>query len=290
MPEALVIRSGALEAEIVPGLGAGLARFDWQGVPLFRPWRGGADPFGLASNLLVPWSNRVSGNGFSFEGRFHPLLPNVPGEPCPIHGNGFAAAWSVVSRREDAIELSLGSTGPGPYRYDARVGYRLAGPALEMRLTVISRSELRLPFGLGFHPWLVRTPRTTLEAGFEQVWLETGAHLPDRLVPVESRPEWDFTRARPLPEGWINNAFTGWRRTARVAWPEHRLSLAIEASGLLSTAILYSPSGQADFFCLEPVMHAVDALNDPRGPEAAGMCVLAPGHSCTVACRFTVGS
>jgi len=72
--------------------------------------------FDLASILLVPWSNRISGGGFTFAGKSHPLQPNLPQEPYPIHGNGFSSAWSVEDATATSAELSLMSEGPGPFR------------------------------------------------------------------------------------------------------------------------------------------------------------------------------
>ena len=47
--------------------------------------------------VLVPFSNRISGGGFTFDGRSHAIEPNVPGEAFPIHGDGFQKPWRVVS-------------------------------------------------------------------------------------------------------------------------------------------------------------------------------------------------
>ena len=74
----------------MPAIGGGVARFDWRGVPIFRPWDGIThDPNALGCYPLVPWSNRISGGGIDAGGRFWPLQPNWPGEPYPIHGDGW---------------------------------------------------------------------------------------------------------------------------------------------------------------------------------------------------------
>ena len=128
----LTLSDGAAEVVIAPELGAGLASYDLVGAaeraPLFRPCRdlARAQPFDLANNLLVPWSNRISGGGFHFGGRFHRLDPNLPGEPCPIHGNGFSSVWSVEEAAPDRVVLALTSNGPGPFRYHARATYALS--------------------------------------------------------------------------------------------------------------------------------------------------------------------
>jgi aldose 1-epimerase len=289
---ALTINDGVAEAVILPDLGAGLASYDLLGAggrtPLFRPCRhpSRAGPFDLANNLLVPWSNRISGGGFRFNGQFQPLAPNVPGEPFPIHGNGFSSRWENERASADSAEFSLRSEGPGPFRYEAHASYSLAAGALTMRLSVHNLGAAPLPFGLGLHPWIVRSASTQLKAKAERVVLETKDHLPAGEAPVAPRPEWDFVTARVLPSGWINNAFLGWDGRATILWPEQGLALDVEAEPPLSTYILYSPSDKADFFCFEPVTHPVDAHNLPGDPKANGLTILAPQEVMTVACRF----
>jgi aldose 1-epimerase len=291
-PTMVTIADGVAEASIVPELGAGLAAYHLmiggRREPIFRPCRDPVEarPFDLALNLLAPWSNRISGGGFNFGSEFHPLEPNLPGEPLPIHGNAFSHAWKIESRNATSATLSLDSIGPGPFRYFARAAYELRGGALAVILTARNAGPKALPFGLGLHPWLPRTAETRLEAKAERVALENGDHLPDGELDVGAREDWNFATPRRLPEGWINNAFLGWNGRARIVWPERGLSLMIFAEAPISTYIVYSPAAKADFFCFEPVTHPVDAHNLPGGAEANGLIVLEPGREMSISCRF----
>jgi aldose 1-epimerase len=285
VPSGLRIGAGDLSAVIVPELGAGLAGFEKADQPIFRPWNGSDNPFDLANILLLPWSNRVSRGGFVHDGRFHPLAPNLD-EPLPLHGNGFQCAWETMSSGPTYAEFGLRSAGPGPYLYEARARYSLSPDRLRMDLSITNWADLALPFGLGFHPWLLRTPRTRLIAEVSEVWLETREHLPDRLLPIADCPPWDFGPGRDLPRDWINNAFAWKRGVAEVDWPELDMQLRIAASSDLSWAIVYSPSAEASFFCFEPVTHPVDAYWLPGGGGANGMKVLAPGQSFSVWAEF----
>jgi galactose mutarotase-like enzyme len=123
----------------------------------------------------------MSGGGFNFGGKFHPPAPNIVGEPFPIHGNGFSNAWTVESQTASAVDLFLGSCGPG--RYSAHAAYGLLGGALTMRACAINRSDEPLPFGLGFHPRIVWTPDTRLKAVAETVLLESPDDLPTGAEP-----------------------------------------------------------------------------------------------------------
>jgi aldose 1-epimerase len=286
------LSAGSLSAEIIPALGGGVARFDilscGQTIELFRasPPAGTDDPFALGLNVLVPWSNRISGGGFKFEDTFHALLPNAEGEPCPIHGDGWLSAWRVSSNDDRCIRLEHEAAGPGPFCYAAVLDYELDADGMTIRLAATNRAAIPLPFGLGFHPWLTRTPGTQLKAPADSVWLEDTRHLPTERVPVVR--QWDFSSFRPLPANWINNCFVGWDGRATILWEDRALALDVEARPPLTDFILYSPSAEAPFFCFEPVSHAVDAHNLPPRPEAHGLVVLSPGKTLCAECRFRV--
>jgi aldose 1-epimerase len=290
------LAAGSLIAEIVPSLGGGVARFDFlrdeQRIELFRPWPkdGTDDPNSLGLYVLIPWSNRISGSGFSFEGAFHPLVPNFPGEPCPIHGDGWLSEWRIASADDRSIQLEHVADGPDPYRYEASLRYMLDSTGMKIRLAATSRAKIALPFGLGFHPWLRRTPATLLLAPAKSVWLEDARHLATERIAIVDRPEWNFASFRPLPSDWINNGFMGWSGRATILWEDRALALDIDARSPLTAYLLYSPSAAADFFCFEPVSHAVDAHNLPPGPEAHGLAILKPGESLVIECAFRINT
>jgi len=287
------LSNGFARAVVRPDLGAGLTSFDvlhragW--TPVFRSVDPTTDhPFALSNILLIPFSGRVSGGGFMFEGVFHPVERNMPTETYPIHGSAFSAEWTIAERTAEAVALSLDAEGPGPFRYSAVVTYRLDGTALAMDLSVTNRAAIALPYGLGFHPWFVRDPSTFLTAGAERVWLEHEDHLPRAVEPVAAHPELDFSRGRQLPSRWVNNWFDGWYGSARIDWPDRGLAVEIEASDRLDRYVLFSPSDDAGFFCFEPVSHPVDAFNLPEGPLAHGMARLDPGMELKGSVRFDV--
>jgi aldose 1-epimerase len=289
--EIVTISDGISESAIVPDLGAGLAWYDLvvggKSAPIFRPCRNPyeAHPLDLALNLLVPWSNWISNGGFTFEGVFHRLEPNLPGEAFPIHGNAFSSPWMVESRNSSRATLTLDSSGPGPFRYVSTVTYEVRSGALSVELCARNMGRA-LPFGLGLHPWLPRTPQTQLQARAERVVLENNNHLPASEIDVRSHTDWNFEVPRPLPHGWINNAFLRWDGHADILWPDRGLALHVSASPLLTTYIVYSPDLDSDFFCFEPVTHAVDAHNLKGGVDPNGLIALRPGEEISVSCRF----
>jgi aldose 1-epimerase len=280
----LIIEDGRSRVAIRPDMGAGLARFDALTAdgpkPVLRPMdRVDGHPFDLACNLMLPFANRISGGGFAFGGRFHPVPPNLPDQdPLPLHGDALLRRWKAVEQAAKGVTLHLADGAIGPWRYRARMDWRLVDGTLHGGLTVTNKGDA-LPFGGGFHPWLPRLDRTEMRFAASHVWFSDGTNLPTDRVPVASVPEWTFAKSRPLPPTPIDNCFAGWTGEAHVAQPDLGIDVAVTAPQSLDHAMVFAPSADAGFFCFEPVSHAVDAINAPGHP---GMAVLKPGQSRTL--------
>ena len=281
MKPPLLLANARHRLEVVPEAGGAIIRFDAVTAagarPILVPRGPDADPdrFDFGLNLLAPFSNRISAGGFSFAKAFHRLAPNLPSEAFPIHGDALTAKWSVGKASASMIRLLHHAGSFGPFRYAAEVSYELADEGLRATLTLTNLGE-PLPFGAGFHPWFPRLGVTSLAFQAAQMWEEDERHLPTRLVALQGDQDPGFADGASLPAGWINNAFVGWNGRATIGQPELGIAVSIEASPLLSTALVYSPNADADFFCFEPVSHPVDAHNMPGQP---GLVVLENGAS-----------
>ena len=273
----ITLLAGQSEAQILPELGGALAGLSVGGKPVLRPWSGRVEdgPFALACNLLVPFSNRLSGGGFAFEGMRHSVAANLAGEACPLHGDGLQRPWVVAAQTTDRAALRLDCGDIGPFRYAATASYHLTAGALDTTLAVTNRGPVALPFGLGLHPWFPRDADTRLQFGATGHWPEGPDHLPTTRGPVAFDSGCPWQQPAPLPQAWINCGFSGWDGTAQIDQGAAAVSVRITSAGL-GTALLYSPSARADFFCFEPVTHPVDAHNLPGLP---GLVRLAPGNT-----------
>jgi aldose 1-epimerase len=282
----LRLSNSRLEIEIVPAVGGGLARFAWLGrgepVALMRTGDltlnipgGGLDPNQLACYPLVPWSNRIADGGFSVDGRRIALSANRHDEPFPIHGRGWQRAWEPQRLGEHEVLLSLNDATPDGWSYQANLRYELRDNALHVGLEVTNTGAATMPFGLGLHPFFPRHGTVALRAPASQVWVNDGqSPLPVRFVDVP--PVWDFRESRPLPEDGLNHGFRSWTGDATIAWTDLGLRLDMEAD--VDAFVMYTPAGK-DFFCFEPVDHAINAVHLPGGPAANGMTLLAPRES-----------
>ena len=288
---------------LAPGSGGAIAAFDAldgagdgalrdggssgrAGTPVLkRASAADAFPFAHGCNLLLPFSNRIGGGGFTFDGVRHALEPNLAGEPHPIHGDAFLRPWEIESASATRARLRLDDGRFGPWRYRATVDYALVGRSLVARLEATHLGERPLPYGGGFHPWFPRDADTRI--GFEAtgVWLEDERFLPSAHRALADCPAWRFVPEAPPPAGWINNAFTGWTRRASVRQGPD-LSIELEASAPLDVLLVHSPGRGSDFVCLEPVSHAVDAHNATGSP---GLATLRTGETLALDMRITWG-
>lgn len=172
----LDLSAGAARLRVLPAQGAALAGL-WVGTrPVLRPMTA-KGPFAASSIILAPFSNRVS-RAFPWDGSMISLPRNLGSEAFPIHGDAFQRSWTVTTAGPSNAVLDLPDGAFGPLLYSARQVIAPAPDGLELTLTLTSRADQALPFGLGFHPWFPRDGATRLQFQARAVWLEDDRHLP----------------------------------------------------------------------------------------------------------------
>jgi aldose 1-epimerase len=249
---------------------------------LLRPALPGAidqgDPLGMACFPLVPFSGRIRGGRFYFGGRAIRLPPNLPPEPHNIHGHGWRAPWSIAGATGSSAVLEFRHTADDwPWSYRATQAFDLGAQGLAIEMTVTNEGDEPMPAGLGEHPYFVRTPRATVTAAVDGLWVDEAGSMategPDRTAEELLR------RGLRPAETAIDMSFFGWRRRAVVDWPEWRARVTIEAEAPLDFLVVYTPVRE-DYFCVEPVSNGSDAFNlAVAGRTDTGTRVLAPGET-----------
>ena len=234
---------------------------------------------------LVPYVNRIRGGTFSFRGREVRLEPNMPGDPSPIHGQGWLNPWDV--ERQDAASAELTyrhEPGEWPWSYEARQEIALDGEGLSLRLSCRNMSEEPMPCGLGQHPYFHCGPETRIDTRVECAWTIDDKVLPVAKVPAEGRYD---LRDRLVCGQDLDNGWGGWGGEARLsdpAWPYDVRMTSPEAKFFQ----VYSPP-QGGIFVAEPVSHANAALNQPESEwPALGMKVLGPRETMSLDTRIDV--
>ena len=254
----LSLRAGQLGVDLAPHAGGSIARFHHDGWDVLRPMPAEALERGAGDEAscfpLVPFSNRIADGNLVVAGRTYHLPCNWPGLNHPIHGDGWARPWQVVhadARSADLLHDHEG--GPDwPFRYRARLSFRLDETSLRVQLAIDNLEGCAAPAGIGLHPYFRRDADTTLAFRADAVWLADAEVLPTERVAVP--PAWNYASPRRLELG-IDNCFAGWDGQATIAWPARQLRLDLEASAPFRHAVVYTPADHP-YFCLEPVSHA----------------------------------
>ncbi|MEA3110648.1 MAG: aldose 1-epimerase [Caballeronia sp.] len=150
----ITLANAQLRLDIAPALGGGITRFDWRSdgalVPIFRPCltpSAATDPNELACYPLLPYSNRIGGGRFQFLGRGVDVPCNRPGEPLPLHGDGWLGAWDVATESSTHVRLTLDRRHGAPYSYTASQSFMLEASTLVVTLYIENTGRDALPFG-----------------------------------------------------------------------------------------------------------------------------------------------
>ena len=280
----ITLRADGAGLVLAPAAGGSVVRY-WidrgaTTTDLLRPWSAprSGEPLEAAAFALVPYSNRIREGRFSFRGRDVVLPLNRLPERHSIHGHGWQAAWRPLEvRAHKAIMEFRHAAGAWPWAYRATQHFVLAPASLSVVLTLRNESDAPMPAGLGWHPYFPRTPRTTITADVQAIWLTDDEVMPTTLAPPQ--PETDPARGLMVDAGLLDNCFVGWRRRAVIEWPESGMRLVMTAEAPLDFLVVYTPPGRA-FFCVEPVSHVTDAFNlAAAGRTDTGARALEPGET-----------
>jgi aldose 1-epimerase len=280
MGDTLELGDGRWRVTVAPTLGGSLLACTFDDVPVLHPVAqaavDGRTPVRCCHFPLIPFSNRVENGRFSFNGSSQQLARNVAGSPHAMHGHGWQAAWQVTERRDAncALAYERDPTADWPWRYRGRQTIAIEGDALRLTLAIENLGPDAMPCGLGFHPFLPRNGGARLELEASRVWNGEVSEFP--TVRVEVPAALDFRGGPPVTEReGTDHCFAGWKRRATVHYGKGPRTLVLEGSESTDYAIVYIPE-DADYFCVEPVTHAVNAMNHPD-PAADGLWTLEPG-------------
>ena len=287
----VVLRDAAWRVRVQPRLGGSLAACEFRDQTILAsvrepaPWPGAE----LCYYPLVPFGNRIANSRFTFDGREISLEPNLRDYPHAIHGQGWQAEWQVVDASPTACEIAFEHTSSArwPWDYSATQTFAIATKALVVSLTLRNRSAIRMPAGLGFHPFFPQSDLARLTSSAAGLWSGDAAEFPRRMGRVP--PAFDFARGRPVRDArGLDRCYSGWRRRAEIDWPAAAYRVAIAAEEPLAHMMLYVPRDRG-FFCVEPVSHVVDALNFASGHPNA-MLALEPGQELSASMTLTADS
>ena len=288
--ETVNLAAGKLNVELSHSKGGSICGFEWiEGAetrPILRKCNSPLKNVLDASSFpLVPYVNRIGGGSFSFRGRQIRIAPNMPGDPSPLHGQGWLNPWGVEESNGSTAVLSCRhQPGEWPWAYEARQEFALDDRGLSIRLTCRNASREPMPCGLGQHPYFPCGPDTRIDTLASHAWTIDKHVLPLEKVPAEGRYD---LRNRLVCGQDLDNGWDGWGGSARMTDPDWPYELELSSPEARFFQLYSPPSG--GIFVAEPVTHANAALNAPEEewPEL-GMRVLEPGEEMSLNMRLEV--
>ncbi|CAN5482987.1 aldose 1-epimerase [soil metagenome] len=273
----VVLQTARARVEILPALGGCLARFAWDGRDVTRPApTGTTEVLDTGGFPLVPFCNRIAHGRFSFGGHDVALSPNLGDHPHALHGQGWRAAWTVVSASDVEAVLAFDhAPGEWPWAYRALQHFTLGEAGLRIELSVTNTGDDAMPAGLGFHPYFPAPAGERLQAGVTGVWMIDDDCLPTTHVDGVWRSDW-AAGAPTAVEALIDNCYTDWDGVATLTAADGATT-TVTASPECRWLHVYSPPG-ADFICAEPVANRPDSFQG----DDSGIKSLAPGETASV--------
>ncbi|WP_312808143.1 aldose 1-epimerase [Agrobacterium cavarae] len=276
MSDLFFLKSGRLNVQVSPRGGA-IRGASYGGIDALIA--AGGPQGDMASFPLVPFGNRVEFNQFKVGDQIHRFQPNST-DPLYLHGDGWLREWQVEAWDGEAIDLTLRQMPDHitPYDYTAQQRISVAGDTLRLDLSVTNMAADPMPFGLGHHPFFIRTPLTRITASVTDCWSERDGHLPGEKDALPD--DLNLAAGSALPIRFVNNAFGGWNGRAAIDWADLGLAAEIDTTPHHNVLMLYAPLDRQDFFCLEPMTHLP---NGHHVTNLGGLALLHQGmeiHSC----------
>ena len=154
----------------------------------------------------------------------------------------------------------------------ARQKIALEGRTLRLTLAVENLGRDDMPCGLGFHPFLPRGDGVAARFQATQVWDGTAGAFPTEHVAIGARARLPRRAARRRAAG--HRSLLRGLAGSRDVTPRRAARGSAGRQPGDALLIVYVPAG-ADYFCVEPVTHAVNAMNLPDATDG-GLWRLAP--------------
>ena len=221
-----------------------------------------AEQAGMRSAMMIPYSNRIEGGRYYFNGReidFHADDQEHAGGAV-IHGmlrlEDFVITGTVLNETFAIVHFISRALRPGthlgyPFAVDVAIDLTVTPAGLEFVIAGTNVGAEPAPFASGWHPYF-RIGAAPIAALSLKIPAKTRIVPDTDLIPLRGdsaflpvADEWDFRAAKPLGDQVIDMAFTG---------------LTPEPDGLIHSILTDPESGRSiDVWQTRGLMHVFTA-------------------------------
>ena len=285
MTKIRTIQSDKVKIDFVPDCGGSISALKFfngqEWVDIFRQAESGcvedSNPLDASCFPLFPFSNRIAYGAFSFEDNNYQLPLNMPPEPHAIHGSVWQKTALVTDYSTDYLKIIHQQVDESyPFHFSAVQEWRINDDtSINISLKLINMGDCAMPFGMGIHPYFVKTDQCTITTNTDIVIQNDDEMVPISVTSVPD--EWDFSKGLKVCDTTMDNCYLNWSKQCRIQWPELNAQMDITASDLFKNMVVYIPQDES-FFCLEPVTNINDAYNNNLELNDTGLVILQPGE------------
>ncbi len=275
----LRIAGGAIEVELLPGLGGRLHRLRAFGHDVLRTPRRlelhRDEPVAWGAYPMAPWCNRLAAVPTAVGDRLVDL-PATYADGTAIHGQVSTAAWSVEPDGRLAVRGG-GDGWPWPYEVVERVTVTESGARIELQLRNLGDDPML--GGVGLHPWF-RRPLELRVAGSNVVPSNT-----DPASELEAvSGELDLRRLGAVPGG-LDGTWTDLAEPAvELRWPGLGLAAVMSVRSEAGPCVAVASPAGVDAVAVEPETHLPGGLARFLRGSRGGLVAIEPG----AALRLTI--
>lgn len=257
--------------------GAALVALSYQGIELVAgTWSHATEWF--AGSTLAPWVNRLEdGQWVDASGVTHTAAINDVANGCANHGLVFSRNFNVSKVSISSITLSTSCFDASAYPFEMllEVTYSLGSSGLSVLFELKNLSEVRAPFSIGSHPYLVAESDSVLTFAAKTVFVNDDNMLPLKKVDLGAAES--KVRIRPAHRGdFTDTCFAQLETNAlgkheiRLSRPSMRKDVVLSQSEELShlqVFTLQAPelTGYEALVALEPQTAPANALRSSDG-------------------------
>ena len=193
-----------------------------------------------------------------------------------MHGFARDLEWQMLDiKNDDSAEVTLLLTHSAetlkiyPFEFTFKISYRLKSGALTVTQQVTNNSDMPMPYSIGLHPYFradkskasIRVPSSVAYSGSERVEIK-GV--------LKSDADIDYVCINPTGESAIFNTGLGY-------------NVELSYQGEYNCIVVWSPTFNPNFICVEPWSATPDALNTKEN-----LIYLKPGESQSFVMQLSV--
>lgn len=149
--------------------------------------------------------------------------------------------------------------------------FELIDTGLNLTLSIQNEGDTAMPTGFGWDPYFPRDS-ATLQVPVTQSW--TGLNTTPQRAALTN--ETDLRHTRHVEELDLDTAFDCDDAPVIIKTRHH--SIRLKSDPVFSKLTVYTPAGE-NYFCVEPITHAPDAINMALPRVETGLIWLDPGET-----------